>query len=505
MPQAFFDSVLDLVIRTSTDLPPDVRAAMKVAIQLEQSGTQSSQALSIIAQNIDLASDCEGAICQDTGMPTFEVKTPVGANQIWMRQQIREAVAEATRRGKLRPNSVDSLTGENSGDNLGPGTPIIHFEQWERDEIEVKLILKGGGCENMNAQYSLPMELAHLGRADRSLDGVRKCILHAVWQAQGKGCAPGAVGVCIGGDRTSGYVNAKEQLFRTLDDVNPDPRLAELEASIMGEVNKLGVGAMGFGGKVSLIGCKIGAQNRLPASFFVSVAYDCWAYRRLGVVLDASTGAIARWLYRDAAQPVVHMADQSGFPRTGREVALRAPITEDQIRSLKVGDVVLLSGRAYTGRDAVHHHLMKHDPPVDLRGGVIYHCGPVVAKDANGWRVTAAGPTTSIREEPYQADVIKRYGVRAVIGKGGMGAKTLSALREAGAVYLNAIGGAAQFYARTITSVDGVSLLEFGTPEAMWHLTVENFPAIVTMDAHGHSLHKEVEESSAHELAEIGK
>jgi len=505
MPQAFFDSVLDLVIRTSTDLPPDVRAAMKVAIQLEQSGTQSSQALSIIAQNIDLASDCEGAICQDTGMPTFEVKTPVGANQIEMKKQIREAVAEATTRGKLRPNSVDSLTGENSGDNLGPGTPIIHFEQWERDEIEVKLILKGGGCENMNAQYSLPMELAHLGRADRSLDGVRKCILHAVWQAQGKGCAPGAVGVCIGGDRTSGYVNAKEQLFRTLDDVNPDPRLAELEASIMGEVNKLGVGAMGFGGKVSLIGCKIGAQNRLPASFFVSVAYDCWAYRRLGVVLDASTGAIARWLYRDAAQPVVHMADQSGFPRTGREVALRAPITEDQIRSLKVGDVVLLSGRAYTGRDAVHHHLMKHDPPVDLRGGVIYHCGPVVAKDANGWRVTAAGPTTSIREEPYQADVIKRYGVRAVIGKGGMGAKTLSALREAGAVYLNAIGGAAQFYARTITSVDGVSLLEFGTPEAMWHLTVENFPAIVTMDAHGNSLHKEVEESSAHELAEIGK
>ena len=505
MPQAFFDSVLDLVIRTSTDLPPDVRAAMRVAMQLEQSGTQSSQALSIIAQNIDLAADCEGAICQDTGMPTFEVKTPVGANQIEMKKQIREAVAEATKRGKLRPNSVDSLTGENSGNNLGPGTPIVHFEQWERDEIEVKLILKGGGCENTNAQYALPLELPHLGRADRSLDGVRKCILHAVWYAQGKGCAPGAVGVCIGGDRTSGYVHAKEQLFRTLDDVNADPRLAELEASIMGEVNKLGVGAMGFGGKVSLIGCKVGALNRLPASFFVSVAYDCWAYRRLGVMLDARSGAITRWLYRDAAQPVVHMADQSGFPRTGREVALGAPITEDQIRSLKVGDVVLLSGRAYTGRDAVHHHLMKHDPPVDLRGGVIYHCGPVVVKEGDRWRITAAGPTTSIREEPYQADVIKRYGVRAVIGKGGMGAKTLGALREAGAVYLNAIGGAAQFYARTITSVDGVSLLEFGTPEAMWHLTVDNFPAIVTMDSHGNSLHKDIEESSAHELATIGK
>ena len=505
MPQAFFDSVLDLIVRTSTDLPPDVRAAMKVAMQLEQEGTQSSQALSIIAQNIDLAADCEGAICQDTGMPTFEVKTPVGANQIVMKQQIRDAIAEATRRGKLRPNSVDSLTGENSGNNLGPGTPIVHFEQWDRDEIEVKLILKGGGCENMNAQYSLPMELPNLGRADRSLEGVRKCILHAVWHAQGKGCAPGAIGVCVGGDRTSGYIHAKEQLFRTLDDVNPDARLAELEASIMGEVNELGIGAMGFGGRVSLIGCKVGALNRLPASFFVSVAYDCWAYRRLGVILDAKTGTISRWLYRDASSPVVHMADQSGFPRTGREVVLRAPITEEQVRSLTVGDVVLISGRAYTGRDAVHHHLMEHEPPVDLRGGVIYHCGPVVVKEGSGWRVTAAGPTTSIREEPYQADVIKRYGVRAVIGKGGMGGKTLAALHDAGAVYLNAIGGAAQFYARTITSVDGVSLLEFGTPEAMWHLTVDRFPAIVTMDSHGHSLHKDVEEASAQELAVLSK
>src|SRR5919106_20345 len=256
--QSFFDSVLSLIVQTSTNLPPDVRAAMRVAMAEEPAGTQSGQALAIIAENIDQASDCEGAICQDTGMPTFEVKTPVGANQIVMKKQIRDAIAEATRRGKLRPNSVDSITGDNSGSNLGPGTPIMHFEQWENDdEIEVKLILKGGGCENMNAQYSLPMELPNLGRADRSLDGVRKCILHAVWNAQGKGCAPGAIGVCIGGDRTSGYMTAKEQLFRTLDDTNGDPRLAELESSIMGEINKLGIGTMGFGGRVSLIGCKI--------------------------------------------------------------------------------------------------------------------------------------------------------------------------------------------------------------------------------------------------------
>jgi fumarate hydratase class I len=497
---AFSDSVLQLVVKTSTDLPPDVRAAMKAAMGAEPPETQSGLALGIIAQNIDQAADCEGAICQDTGMPTFEVKVPVGANHLWMRQKIREAVAEATRRGKLRPNSVDSITGENSGDNLGPGTPIIHVDQWEEDEIEIKLILKGGGCENMNAQYSVPCELAHLGRADRDLEGARKCILHAIWNAQGKGCSPGAVGVCIGGDRTSGYVHAKEQLFRSLDDVNRDSRLAELEASIMGTVNNLGIGTMGFGGKVSLIGCKVGVLNRLPASFFVSVAYDCWAFRRLGVRLDARDGSIKKWLYRDPSHPLIAMADQVGFMRTGREVTLAAPISESQIRSLRVGDVVMVSGRVYTGRDAVHAYLMKHDPPVDLRESVLYHCGPVVVKQDGGWKVTAAGPTTSIREEPYQADIIRRYGVRAVMGKGGMGGKTLGALQEHGAVYLNAIGGAAQFYARCIERADDVSLLEFGTPEAMWHFWVRDFPAIVTMDAHGHSLHKDVEAESGKQL-----
>jgi fumarate hydratase, class I len=338
----------------------------------------------------------------------------------------------------------------------------------------------------------------------RTLEGVRKCIQHAVWNAQGKGCSPGAVGACVGGDRTSGYLHAKEQLFRTLDDVNPDSRLAELEAAIMATVNSLEIGPMGFGGKVTLIGCKIGALNRLPASFFVSVAYDCWAFRRLGVLLNAETGAIDSWLYRDPSHPIIPMLDQAGFVRTGREISLRAPLTEEAVRALKVGDVVLVSGRMFTGRDAVHSYLMKHEPPVDLSGGVLYHCGPVVVKEGDGWRVTAAGPTTSIREEPYQGEIIRRYGVRAVVGKGGMGAKTLAALKEHGGVYLNAIGGAAQFYARAITKVDDVSLLQFGTPEAMWHLQVEGFPAIVTMDAHGNSLHRDIEQESGRQLETIG-
>src|SRR5580704_14929735 len=337
-------SLLELITQTSTNLPPDVRAAMNIAATGETPDTQSSQAFDIILSNIDMAVDDSGPICQDTGMPTFYIHTPVGANQIHVKRAIREAVAEATRLSKLRPNSVDSLTGKNSGDNLGEETPVLHFEQWEEDEIEIKLILKGGGCENKNIQYSVPCTLEHLGRADRNLEGVRKCILHAVWQAQGQGCAPGAVGVCIGSDRAHGYDLAKGQLFRTLEDVNPNPSLAKLESEIMDEANKLGVGAMGFGGKSSLIGCKIMAANRLPASFFVSVAYECWAFRRLGVRLDAATGAIAKWIYRDPARQVERMARGEGFPLTGREVVLTPPLTEAQMRSLKVGDVVLITG-----------------------------------------------------------------------------------------------------------------------------------------------------------------
>jgi fumarate hydratase, class I len=500
----FRESMLELIVETSTNLPPDVRQAMAGALKTEKPSTQAGQALSIIGQNIDMAYDDEGPICQDTGMLTFEIKTPVGVNQIEMKREILEAVAEATRRGKLRPNSVDSITGKNSGNNLGPGTPVIHFEQWEESEIEVRLILKGGGCENKNIQYSVPCTLDHLGRADRDLEGVKKCILHAVWQAQGQGCAPGALGVCIGSDRAAGYHHAKLQLFRPLDDVNPDPTLARLENEIMEEANKLGVGTMGFGGQVSLIGCKITAANRLPASFFVSVAYDCWAFRRLGLLLDAENGAIRKWLYRDPDRPVERLVPGAGFQLSGREVRLEPPLSEEKVRALKVGDVVLINGPLITGRDAVHHYLLHHDSPTDLRGAILYHCGPVMIKQGDQWRTNAAGPTTSIREEPYEADIIKRFGIRAVMGKGGMGKKTLAALQDFGAVYLHAIGGAAQFYARCLPKVLGVDLLELGTPEAMWRFQAKDFVAIVTMDSHGKSLHEDVATATGAELEKAG-
>ncbi|MEK6756980.1 MAG: FumA C-terminus/TtdB family hydratase beta subunit [Bacteroidota bacterium] len=500
----FKDSMLNLIVETSTNLPADVRRALKGSMDREKPGTQSDLALQTIAINVDMAVTNCGPICQDTGMPTFEIKTPVGVNQIVMKKQILDAIVEATKQGKLRPNTVDSLTGKNTGNNLGDGAPILHFEQWEEPDIEVRLILKGGGCENKNIQYSVPCELPDLGRADRTLDGVRKCLLHAVWQAQGQGCSVGAIGVAIGGDRTSGYSYAKQQLFRELDDINPNPELAKLEACVMESANKLGIGAMGFGGLATLIGCKIGSYHRLPASFFVTVAYDCWAFRRLGVVIDPSSGKIKRWLYKGDT-PAMKMAKTEALPLTGREIRLTLPLSETQVRGLKVGDVLLLNGTLHMGRDALHHHLMTHDSPVDLKGGAIYHCGPVALKQDGKWFMNAAGPTTSIREEPYQADVIKKFGVRAVIGKGGMGAKTLAALKEVGAVYLNAIGGAAQYYAECIEEVEGVDFLEFGIPEAMWHVRVKDFLAIVTMDAHSNSLHADVEKASAAELAKFSQ
>lgn len=286
-------NLLGLIRRTSSELPDDVFQAIERGVRAEQPGTTGGYAMDIIAKNVDLARRKSQPLCQDTGSILFFVRAPVGFDQLAFETAAAGAVEQATATGYLRQNSVDSVTGRNSGNNLGPGSPTIHFHQHRGTRLEVRLVLKGGGCENVGAQYSLPD--TRVG-ANRDLDGVRKAILDAVVQAQGKGCSPGILGVCIGGDRATGYLHSKEQLLRLLDDVNPDPRLAALEQEIVASANKLGIGPMGFGGKTTLLGCKIGALNRLPASYFVSVSYMCWAYRRQGLLLD-SAGKIVKWLY----------------------------------------------------------------------------------------------------------------------------------------------------------------------------------------------------------------
>jgi fumarate hydratase class I len=286
-------NLLELIRRTSAELPDDVFRVVDAGAKAEEAGTTGSYAMDIITKNIDLARRKSQPLCQDTGSILFFVRAPVGFDQVAFERAAHAAVAEATAKGYLRQNSVDSVTGKNSGNNLGPGSPTLHFHQHHGSRLDVRLILKGGGCENVGAQYSLPD--TRVG-ANRDLAGVRKAILDAVVQAQGKGCSPGILGVCIGGDRATGYLHSKEQFLRTLEDVNPDPALAEMEQDIVKSANTLGIGPMGFGGKTTLLGCKIGAMNRLPASFFVSISYMCWAYRRKGFVLN-DQGKIAKWLY----------------------------------------------------------------------------------------------------------------------------------------------------------------------------------------------------------------
>jgi fumarate hydratase class I len=287
------DSLLELIRRTSAEIPDDVHRAITGSLEQEKPGTIAQSAMQIIDRNIALAKNKSQPICQDTGSIIFYVDCPVGYDQLMFAEAARDAVKQATAKGFLRQNSVDSLTGKNDGTNLGPGSPTVHFHQHRAPDVKVRLVLKGGGCENVGAQYSLPNEKL---KAGRDLDGCRRVILDAVLQAQGKGCGPGILGICIGGDRATGYEFSKQQFLRRLDDENQNPELDRLEKDVVETSNKLGIGPMGFGGKTTLLGAKIGVLNRLPASYFVSISYMCWAYRRQGIAL-AADGKIQNWLY----------------------------------------------------------------------------------------------------------------------------------------------------------------------------------------------------------------
>jgi fumarate hydratase, class I len=288
---ALLTSMLSLIERTSTVLPDDVRTALARAYGREREGTFAHDTLRIILESADLSKDSVLPICQDTGsilaIVRFEPSLPV----VEIDDAIRQAVRILTEKGVLRQNCVDPVTGENTGNNIGEHVPQIHFTPSD-GPATVSLMLKGGGSENMSAQYSLPNGELEAGR---DLDGVRKCILDTLFKAQGKGCAPGIIGVCIGGDRASGFLIAKEMLFSRLDQPNPSPELARLEDKVIEEANRLGIGPMGLGGSTTLLGARIGLAGRHPASFFVTVSYSCWATRRMTIELDPE-GRIARWL-----------------------------------------------------------------------------------------------------------------------------------------------------------------------------------------------------------------
>ena len=269
--------VLELIRNTSSGLPEDVLDALAEAREKEEEGSRAWSTFELMIQNVEEARKASAPICQDTGTLIFYVDYGPDHSAHQLEKDIVAAVREATKKSYLRPNAVDSITGQNSGDNVGNGSPYIHFHARKEKGVRVRLMMKGGGCENMGAQYSLPDESIGAGR---DLDGIRRCIIDAVQKAQGYGCAPGTVGVGVGGDRVTSAIESKEQLFRALRDTNPNPTLAALEAELTESLQGLNIGPMGFGGKTTVLGVKIGARHRVPASFFVSIAYMCWAYRK---------------------------------------------------------------------------------------------------------------------------------------------------------------------------------------------------------------------------------
>lgn len=279
-------NLIELIRKTTSDLPPDVEKRLRLGLRCEEAGSRAELMLNEILSNVEIARRDRVPMCQDTGTLTFFFSVPKGGRARAMERAACEAVAAATEMGLLRKNTIESVGGASVDTNVGAGAPVCIFREHDGEDIEVWLLQKGGGCENMSAQFSLPE--VELG-AGRDLRGARACLLQAAHNAQGFGCAPGVLGVCVGSDRAGGYKVAKAQLLRALDDESPVPELAELERSVLEDVNSLGIGPMGMGGRTTLLGVKIAARTRLPASYFVTVAYMCWACRRRGIRIPGAS------------------------------------------------------------------------------------------------------------------------------------------------------------------------------------------------------------------------
>jgi fumarate hydratase class I len=275
--------LFELIARAATDLPADVETALQKAWQNEPEGTSCHLALDTILDNVRLAREKHQPICQDTGTIHFFVKAAADLTQESFQQSAEKAIVKATELGLLRQNCVETLSGKNTANNLGYLNPTIHWKNSSCGKSLVTVMLKGGGCENMGCQYSLPDERLEAGR---DLEGVRRCVLDAAWNIQGHGCAPGILGVAIGGDRAGGHEESKLQLLRKIGQRSPEPVLAALEERLLRECNQLGIGTMGFGGKTTVLEVFLETRCRLPASYFVSIAYMCWCCRRQNTTIE---------------------------------------------------------------------------------------------------------------------------------------------------------------------------------------------------------------------------
>lgn len=286
-------NLFELIRRTATDLPADIELALKRALSNEKKGSRAWWIIENILQNVELARKKDIPICQDSGSLIFHFCVPVGFDTNALVAFTRSAVSKATRSGYLRQNTLDPISGSSYETNVAHGAPQFYFQQGARKTVEVRLMMKGGGSENIGCQFNLPDPTL---KAERNLEGVRKCVLKAICDAQGKGCPPCVVGVCIGGDRANGYAYAEAQFLRKLNDRSRVKIISRLERRTLKDIAKLEIGPMGLGGKTSILAVKIDSLSRIPASFFVSVSFMCWAFRRRGVVMGTE-GGLYRWIY----------------------------------------------------------------------------------------------------------------------------------------------------------------------------------------------------------------
>ena len=446
----------------------------------ERSQDLGKAQLSAVLKNVEIAAREGKPMCQDTGLITYDViigdQFPLKPYKV--EEVLREAAKRATVEVPIRPNAVDPISGKNPGNNVGKGVPVISYKVVPGEKLIIKVRPKGGGSEYPSKLCMIP--------PSKGLEGVRECLLKAVYEAGGKPCPPGIVGVAFGGSVEEATKLAKEALYRP--EPHEEERVAKLEKELLSEVNELGIGPMGLGGGPTALDLKVDYAYRHPASYPVAVRFNCWAAREAVV----EVGKDGTW--RLVSENVTPQDLRTPPQAEGEGKEIRLPVSEEEVRQLKAGDVVYLTGTIVTARDEAHKKILEEGAPLDLEGLAIYHCGPVVKKSNGGWEVIAAGPTTSARMNELQADVLKKTGARLVIGKGGMSEALLPFFKEFGAAYLAFPGGAALLAAKAIKRVKGVYWLEeLGVPEAMWVFEVEKFgPLVVAMDAHGNSLYKEV-------------
>ena len=440
-------SIFNLIKQTSTNIPEDILEALIQAKNNESKNSSWKLAISTILENIKMAKNLQSPICQDTGFPNFFVKAPFERKKE-IENLILESVKKATKEWFLRPNAVDSITWENSWNNIWEFFPKIFFEEnddfwlslewkifdeksdnlglkWQKNlewKIEIQLLLKWGGSENVSNQVSLPADFKDFWKAWRNLDWVKKAVLQIVKDAQWKWCSPWILSIHIWSDRAWWWEKVKKWFLKKIWDENKNQKLQNLEQEILKETNNLWIWPMWFWGKTTILDCRISASHRLPASFFVTVWYMCWASRLWKIILDKN------WKIIENSFNKKIFSENFEIPKNIKK--LNFPVSHKEIKNLKVWDIVFCSWKIFTGRDSLHSFASKNDLWVDLKNSAIYHCGPVAVQKNWKWEITVAGPTTSIREEPYQADFIKKTWIKAVIWKWGMWEKTSQWLKE---------------------------------------------------------------------------